>query len=98
MDIFGRFKKTDVELLKERVDQGDAVERMMATEGWAIVYAHFQEQLEAYKADNATNATNWDDYLKKSGKIFGIQLFLANLEDFIRMGKEAAEKLDKLDN
>lgn len=83
------------EVLQQQVEEGESVRSMMMTEGWKIVEKNLKEQLEAYVADNATSAKDWDDYLKKSGKIFGIQLLLVDLADYIRAGDQAKEELSK---
>jgi hypothetical protein len=86
-----------VSLLKERIDQADAVSRMKETEGWKIVEKLFADQLAAYVADNATEAKDWSDYLKKAGKIHGIKLLMVDVDDFIRQGVEAANQIDEFE-
>lgn len=97
-NIFNKPNLSELAELKERVDQGDAVERMMKTDGWKLLGPLLHEQLEAYRVDNATAAKDWEDYMAKRGKIFGIELLLTDIEDYIRLGKEASEELDKLNN
>lgn len=94
---FGSEKKSDLEELKERVDQAEMIREMKETAGYKFLEALLKEQQQAYEIDNATNALNWDDYLKKAGKIFGIQLFFADIEDIVRRGLSAADEIDKLD-
>jgi len=77
----------------DRASDGEEIERMMATPGWKIVESLLKDQLEAYVADNATSAKDWNDYLEKSGKIFGIRLLLTDLDDYVRQGQEAKERI-----
>lgn len=91
---FFNFKKEDKNELKERVDFAEDILKMQKTAGWKKLEKLYREQLQAYIYDNATNATDWEDYLKKSGKIFGINLLLSDIEDIIRQGEEAKEKID----
>lgn len=98
MKFFNFNKDKDIAELKRRVDNGEAVKKMCETDGWKAVESLLQEQLEAYKIDNATEAKDWDDYKQKAGKIFGIQLLLTNISDFITQGQDASEELDKLNN
>lgn len=87
----------DIADLKERIDQGDEVERMLQTPGWKIVEGHLRDQLQAYMYDNASRAEDWNDYLKKAGKIAGIELLLTDISDFVEFGKQAAEELSKIE-
>jgi hypothetical protein len=98
MRIINNIKKvinglTDDEL-RQRIDFAEDTKKMLKTDGWIRHEALLKEQLQAYIADNSTNALDWNDYLKKSGKIFGINLLLTNIEESIRQGEEAKELLD----
>lgn len=90
---FFNFKKTDLDELKERADFAEDIKRMMKTPGWKRLEKLYTEQLQAYIADNSTNAKDWNDYLDKKGKIHGINLLLLDIEDILRQGEEAEEKL-----
>lgn len=99
MEIFKRFfEKTDVEQLKETVDQGEAVRKMTKTDGWKLLEQHFQEQQKAYQAELLIGCKNWDEYQEKRGKAFAIQLLLVDVEEFIRHADEAAAKLKTLNH
>ena len=96
MQYRDQLSKPDIEDLKNRVDLADSVAHMMQTEGWRVVEAHLKDQLAIYTADNACNAIDWNDYLKKAGKIAGIHLLLTDINDFILQGEEASLELDTL--
>jgi hypothetical protein len=81
---------------EKRIQDAEDIRLMQSTPGWKILESLLQEQLQAYISDNAMSADNWENYLNKRGKIFGIQLLLTNIEDYKRMGEEAKE--DKVDN
>ena len=86
----------NLEIFRKRIDDAEAIARMRETDGWRIFEANLRSQLEAYVADNAMDATSWDDYLKKAGKIFGIRLVLVDLEDFQRQGEEAGIAIEEI--
>lgn len=89
-------KPEDINELEERVAFADDIEKMCKTPGWKRLEALLKEQSEAYIHDNATNASDWNDYMKKSGKIFGIQLMFADIADILIRGEQAKEELSKL--
>lgn len=90
---FFNFKKTDKDELQERIDFAEDIKRMQKTAGWKRLEKLYSDQIKAYTADNAINAKNWEDYLDKKGKIFGMNLLLTDIEDFIRQGEEAQSQL-----
>lgn len=86
------FERTQLE---EQLSEGELVEQMTDTKGWQIVEAHLKDQLMAYITDNATNASSWENYQEKAGKIFGIQILLTDIADFVENGKRAKEQLSQ---
>lgn len=99
MNIFKRTPSQDeVEELKRRVDDAEAIQAMTQTAGWQVLTKLLDEQLDAYKADMLLQCKSWDDYQEKRGKAFGIQLLRVDVEDFIRQGEDAALQLDKLNH
>lgn len=82
--------------LRTRIDEGEAVFRMTESDGWKILSNLFGEQLEAYKADMLLGCKDWDEYLEKRSKAFAINLLMQDIEDYVRMGTEAAEQIDRL--
>lgn len=99
---FFNFKKDDkekfVDQLKKRCDDAQAILQMSETPGWKLIETLLQEQLEAYKAELLVGCKTYEEYQEKRGKAWGISILRADLEDYIRMGKEASDELDKLKN
>lgn len=93
MRLFHRTTEEEIAELEKRVSDRDDILRMKKTQGWKLLEKLFDEQLKSYVADNATEAKDWNDYLRKAGKIFGIQLVMVDVEDYIRQGDEAEEQL-----
>jgi hypothetical protein len=74
---------------EKRIQEAEDIRLMKQTPGWIILENLLNEQLKAYITDNAIAANDWEDYINKRGKIFGIQLLLSNIDDYERMGEEA---------
>ncbi len=66
---------------------------MSKTQGWAILKANFEEQLEAYKNQLLLGCSSWDQYQEIRGKAFAIRLLMTDLEDFIRQGEDAVAEV-----
>lgn len=74
---------------EKRIQEAEDIRLMKQTPGWIILENLLNEQLKAYITDNAIAANDWEDYINKRGKIFGIQLLLSDIDDYERMGEEA---------
>jgi len=88
------FHKKDEDGLKAQSELYEDILKMKRTSGWKYLESLYKDQLNAYIADNAMNATDWNDYLKKRGMIQGINLLLTNIEDIERQGIEAQKELE----
>lgn len=92
-------KKPDeakIESLEVRVEEGDAIEKMVKSKGWGLLNQLLNEQLDAYKVEMLIGCKSWDEYQDKRGKAWGIRLMMADVEDYISRGKQAQEELNNL--
>lgn len=88
------FNKRDDEELKRKAELYEDILKMKRTSGWKYLENLYKEQLQGYITDNAMNAIDWQDYLKKRGMIQGINLFLTDIEDIEMQGQEAQKELE----
>jgi hypothetical protein len=89
------FKNDNRQILEDQAELYEDILKMKRTPGWKYLEKLYKEQLEAYRTDNATNAKDWNDYIDKKGKIYGINLLLTDIEDIERTGQVAQEELLK---
>jgi hypothetical protein len=94
MNNFRKQEPLDVEALHQQVAEGDAIEQMVASDGWQLLSNLLRDQLEAYKAELLVGCKDWNEYLDKRAKAHAISLLLVDVEDYIQRGRDAKQQLN----